>query len=80
MGAVRLNITLPEELVRDLDRVVKPNKKSQFIAETLRQRLEKIRYEKIQKALAEGYAVREKESRFISKEFESIDLEGWDEY
>jgi len=47
---------------------------------TARLSLHKIRYEKIQKALAEGYAVREKESRFISKEFESIDLEGWDEY
>jgi metal-responsive CopG/Arc/MetJ family transcriptional regulator len=80
MGTVRLNITLPEDLLPDLEKVVKTKKKSQFIAETLRQRLEKIRHEKIQKALAEGYSLMKNESRFLSKEFESIDIEGWDEY
>ena len=80
MSVVRMNITLPEELARQIDKLVEPKKKSQFIAEALRQRIEKIRYEELQKALEEGYKARKQESHFIAKDFESVDLEGWDEY
>lgn len=80
MNTVRLNITLPEELVRQLDNLVSPRKKSYFIAETLRQRIEKIRDEELQKLLEEGYKATKQESLIIAKEFEPIDLEGWDEY
>jgi metal-responsive CopG/Arc/MetJ family transcriptional regulator len=80
MSVVRMNLTLPEELVRQIDKLVEPKKKSQFIAEALRQRIEKIQHEKLQKILEEGYKAREKESQFLAKEFEYVDLEGWDEY
>ena len=80
MSVVRMNLTLPEELVRQIDKLVEPKKKSQFIAEALRQRIEKIQHEKLQKILEEGYKVREKESQSLAKEFEYVDLEGWDEY
>jgi len=36
MNTVRLNITLPEELVCQIDKLVKPGQKSSFIAETLK--------------------------------------------
>lgn len=80
MSVVRLNITLPEDLARKLDETVKPKEKSRFIAETLRQRIEKIQHEKLQKALEEGYKVRKEESQFIAKDFEAVEAEGWDEY
>jgi len=80
MSVVRMNITLPEELARQIDKLVEPKKKSKFIAETLRQRIERIRHEKLQEILIEGYKARKNESQSLAKEFESIDLEGWDEY
>jgi metal-responsive CopG/Arc/MetJ family transcriptional regulator len=80
MSVVRMNITLPEELARQIDKLVEPRKKSQFIAETLQQRIERIQHEKLQKILEEGYKARKKESQSLTKEFEYIDLEGWDEY
>jgi metal-responsive CopG/Arc/MetJ family transcriptional regulator len=80
MGVVRMNITLPEELARQIDKLVEPKKKSNFIAETLRQRIAKIQHEKLQEILEEGYKTRKKETQSLAKEFESVDLEGWDEY
>ena len=80
MDTVRLNITLPEDLAHQLDRLVAPRKKSRFITEALRQRIEKMKNDQIQKLLEEGYKTRKAESLAITKEFESTDLEGWDEY
>jgi len=80
MSVVRMNITLPEELARQLDKLIEPKKKIQFIAKTLQQRIEKIQHEELQKTLEEGYKARKKESQSLAKEFEYADLEGWDEY
>jgi len=80
MNTVRLNITLPEDLAHQLDRLVEPRKKSCFITEALRQQIEKIQNEQMQKLLEEGYKARKAESLAITKEFEPVDLEGWDEY
>jgi len=80
MNTVRLNITLPEEIARQLDRLAGRNKKSRFIAETLRYRIEKIENEQLQMLLEEGYKATRQESTAIAKEFEPVDLEGWDEY
>ncbi len=80
MNTVRLNVTLPEELVRQLDNLAGPRKKSRFIAETLRQRIEKIQNEQLQTLLEEGYKSARQESLALAREFEPVDLEGWDEY
>jgi metal-responsive CopG/Arc/MetJ family transcriptional regulator len=80
MSMVRMNITLPEELAHRLDRLTGPRKKSSFIAEALKERIEKVQYQKLQKLLKEGYKATKQESHVIAKEYESIDLEGWDEY
>ena len=80
MSNVRLNITIPEELARQLDRIVGTRGKSRFIAETLRKRIQEIEEQKLQQMLEEGYKARKKESQSIAKEFEAVDLEGWDEY
>jgi len=80
MSVVRMNITMPEELAQQLDKLIGPRKKSHFITETLKERIERIQDEELQKILEEGYKVRKKESQSIAEEFESADLEGWDEY
>jgi metal-responsive CopG/Arc/MetJ family transcriptional regulator len=80
MGMVRMSITIPAELAHKLDEIACPRKKSQFIAESLRKHMEKIEQEELQVRLAEGYKAGRAESLDMAKEFESVDLEGWDEY
>jgi len=80
MSVVRMNITVPEELAQQLDKLIGPRKKSHFITETLKEKIERIQNEELQKMLEEGYKVRKQESQSITEEFESADLEGWDEY
>ena len=41
---MRTNVTLPEELVREIDRVAGRRKRSQFIVEAVRERLAKLRF------------------------------------
>ena len=78
--SVRLNITLPKGLVQAMNRVTGPRKRSRFIAEAVRQRIEEKEKKAIDKLLEEGYRVTAKENLTLTKEFESADLEGWDDY
>jgi metal-responsive CopG/Arc/MetJ family transcriptional regulator len=77
---VRLKVTLPKELVEAMNRVTEPRKRSRFIAEAVRQKIEQKEKEEIEKLLEEGYRAAVKESLALTKEFESADLEGWDDY
>jgi metal-responsive CopG/Arc/MetJ family transcriptional regulator len=80
MNMVRMNITIPEDLAHRLDDLVGLRGKSRFIAETLKDRIKRIEQEELQKSLEEGYKTRKEESLSIAKDFEPVDLEGWDEY
>jgi metal-responsive CopG/Arc/MetJ family transcriptional regulator len=80
MNMIRMNITIPEDLARQLDHLVGQRKKSSFIAEALHERIKKIEQEELHKMLEEGYKDRKRESLSIAKDFEPADLEGWDEY
>ena len=77
---IRLNITLPKEVADSLNLMAGPRKRSQFIAEAIMDRVERARKEKLEKDLEEGYRSTRKESVSMAKEFESLDLEGWDAY
>ena len=77
---VRLNVTLPKSLVETMNRVTGPRKRSRFIAKAVRQKIEQIEKEEIEKLLVNGYQAAAKESLALTKEFESADLEGWDDY
>jgi len=70
----RLNITLPEEIVQEIKSF--PNK-SRFITEALREKIERIRKEKIDKLLIEGYKATKEEDKRIDEEWEKVTLEGW---
>ncbi len=77
---VRLNVTLPKGLVKAMNRVTEPRKRSRFIAEAIRQKIEQKEKEEMEKLLVEGYQAAAKESLVLTKEFENADLEGWDDY
>ena len=77
---VRLNVTLPRALVEAMNRVTEPRKRSRFIAEAVRQKIEQKEKEEIEKLLVKGYLAAAEESLALTKEFESADLEGWDDY
>jgi metal-responsive CopG/Arc/MetJ family transcriptional regulator len=77
---VRLNITLPKDLVLAMNRVTGPRKRSRFVAEAVRQKIEQKEKEAMDKLLEEGYQASAKEGLTLTKEFESADLEGWDDY
>ncbi|OYD17572.1 hypothetical protein CH333_00140 [candidate division WOR-3 bacterium JGI_Cruoil_03_44_89] len=70
----RLNITLPEDLAQELEAI---SNKSRFIAEAVKERLERIRREKLDKLLVEGYKATCREDREVDKEWEEITLESW---
>ena len=77
---VRLNITLPIEVAESLSRVTEPRKRSRFIAAAIVERIDRTQKEKLEKDLEEGYRATRQEALAISKEFETADLESWDEY
>ena len=70
----RLNITLPEEIAQEIKDI--PNKSS-FISEAVKEKLERINKEKLDKLLIEGYKATRKEDKEINQEWEKITLEGW---
>lgn len=77
---IRLNITLPSALAEQLKSITAPRKQSQFVAEAVEQRIKQLKKQQIEKILAEGYKATCKEGIEISKDFDSVDLEGWDDY
>ena len=77
---IRLNITLPSTLAKELKRLSGPRKQSQFVAEALEQRIKQLKKKQMEKTLAEGYKATSKEGIKITKEFESVDMENWDAY
>jgi len=70
----RLNITLPEEIAQEIKDI--PNK-SRFISEAVKEKLDRIDKEKLDKLLIEGYKATGKEDKKINREWEKVTLEGW---
>jgi len=77
---VRLNITIPKDLAHALNKFAGPRKRSQFIAEAVRQQIEKKEKDRLEKILEEGYRASAQEGLAITKEFEVADLEAWHDY
>ena len=71
---VRLNITLPVELVRELSEITEPRKRSQFIADSVAFRIKQINEKKKDALLTEGYQAEKEESIKITKEFKELDI------
>ncbi len=54
MSTARVTITLPEDVVRDIDRVEK--NRSRFVLRALRSELERVRQEELRKSLSNPHA------------------------
>ncbi len=72
---IRLNITLPEDIVRYL---AQKQNKSRFIAQALREKLEREKRERIETLMAEGYKSTELEDKNLDAEWDKASLEEWD--
>jgi len=77
---IRMNITLPKELVESLDEMAGPRKRSRFIAQALRLMIDQLKKKEIDLQLTEGYRVRKDENLKVAEAFEPFDVEGWDDY
>lgn len=77
---VRLNITLPSSVAAELDQYSEPRRRSQFITEAIKMRIKQLKNKKMATLLAEGYQATKNEGLEITKEFEPLDIENWDEY
>ncbi len=58
MGAVRMNITLPEETVAKLNKKVKPRNRSAVIAKALEEYFNKSERQQLVRSMIEGYKTR----------------------
>jgi metal-responsive CopG/Arc/MetJ family transcriptional regulator len=77
---VRLNITLPFSVAEELKQMAVSRKRSQFIADAIKFRIMHLKEKKLEALLSEGYQAEKKEGLKLTKEFEAVDFENWDEY
>jgi len=73
---VRLNITMPEDLVKQLKSV---RNKSRFIAQAIREKIKRDKKERMKHLLIEGYKQSAGDDKEINGEWEGVTLEnGWE--
>ncbi len=75
MNTVRVNITLPMEIAQMLRNV---KNKSAFIAEAIRERVEREEKANLIKELTEGYQIRRKEDNELSLDWDTTSGDGID--
>jgi metal-responsive CopG/Arc/MetJ family transcriptional regulator len=73
MNTVRVNITLPLEIAQMLRNV---KNKSAFIAEAIRERIEREENANLIRELSEGYRARKKEDNELAVEWSTISGDG----
>lgn len=79
MNSIRINITLPKRLVKRIRKEVTQGKTSSFIADAVKNKLDKIKKEKLNKLLEEGYKNRSKEDLEITKCYDITLEDGLDD-
>ncbi|MFH1855727.1 MAG: hypothetical protein ABH836_00670 [Candidatus Omnitrophota bacterium] len=72
---MRLNITLPDEIAKKL---AGKHNKSRFIAEALREKLEREKQKRIEHLLVEGYKAAAKEDAAVHTDWKDAEVEGWE--
>ena len=73
----RVNITLPPETLKLIDRLSKDNR-SEFINKAVRLHVNRLERAKLKQRLKETYLERAKEDIAIAKEWEPIERELWE--
>lgn len=77
MQKLRVNFTIPEEVVMSLKAQVSERKRSAFVGNAIREKLKELEEELLTQALAEGYLARRDEDARINREWEQPTVEGW---
>ena len=77
---VRINVTLPREVIESLNQIAGPRSRSRLIAESIREHIRQMKAAELEKQLEEGYCAAAAGNITMTEEFEAVDLEGWDEY
>lgn len=75
MNTVRINITLPFEVAQMVENV---KNKSAFIAEAIKERIEREEKANLIRELSEGYKVRKKEDKQLSLDWNDTSGDGLD--
>ena len=75
MRMIRLNITLPESVVKVL---AEQRNKSRFIAEAVEEKFEREKRRKIEQLMVEGYQEAQKEGKMLRDDWEKAGLEEWE--
>ena len=73
----RINITLPEETIRLLDRAAKKGNRSKLINKAVRHYAEHIGRENLRKQLKEGAQARADRDLRLTEEWFALDEEAW---
>jgi metal-responsive CopG/Arc/MetJ family transcriptional regulator len=79
MGAIRLNVTLPDDIIKALKEFSGPREQSAFIAKSVRFYIEKLKKDQLKESLIEGYKATALEDLALNEEFEHLADEGLDE-
>ena len=74
---VRMNITMPDRIAQKLGKV---KNKSRFITEAVEEKIKNQEKQELLTQLEEDYKemAKEKEESEVMKDWESVDLEGWE--
>ena len=75
MNTVRMNITLPSEIAELLKSV---RNKSNFIAEAVKERIEREEQNQLIRELTEGYKIRKSEDNLLALEWDTTTGDGID--
>lgn len=78
MSSQRLNFTLPDDVVKILNKKAKDGEKSAFVAEAIRQHSKPRMTKKLIEDLIEGYKSRAEDDLKIAHEAESSLMDGLD--
>ena len=70
----RLNITIPEEINKELRDI--PNK-SAFISAAIKEKIDRIKKEELDRLLIKSYKATSVEDKEVDSEWENITLEDW---
>ena len=76
MKTIKVNFTVPEDVVATLKSRVGERKRSAFVTAAVRDKLRDLEQKELKKNLREGYLARRDEDAEVSKEWEAPTLEG----
>lgn len=77
MRAVKLNFTIPEDVVTMLKASVGERSRSRFVSEAIHEKLTRLEQEQLRHMLIEGYSARREEDAEVNKDWEGPSLREW---